>query len=135
MTTERPTDEGDTPEPELVTIDPGATAVVRATVPTGELPQFFDRSFGVLATTMSDQSVAAAGPAFALYHGPPGDVVDLEVGFATLGEISPRGDVVAGTLPGGASLASCTTGPSTGSDLRGSDCTRGSERRVSPRDR
>ena len=41
------------------------------------------------------------GPAFALYHGTPGAVADLEVGFPTTGNVEAEGDVVAGALPGG----------------------------------
>jgi len=40
-------------------------------------------------------------PAFARYHGPVADTVDVEVGFPTGGTVRPAGGVVPGALPGG----------------------------------
>ena len=67
----------------------------------GELAAFFDASFSRLAAAVAAQSVAVVGPAFALYHGAPGAVADLEVGFPTGGTVEVDGDVVASELPGG----------------------------------
>jgi effector-binding domain-containing protein len=88
-------------DPELVTVAPATTAVIRATVPMADLRNFFDASFGALSAALSAQAVGIAGPAFALYHGMPTDTVDLEVGFVTDGTVEPAGDVIAGALPGG----------------------------------
>lgn len=88
-------------DPAVVTIEPADTAVVRAVVPMTELAGFFDRTFGVLPGAIAKQGATIAGPAFALYHGAPGDKADLEVGFPTDRAIEPDGDVVASTLPGG----------------------------------
>lgn len=88
-------------QPELVTIDSATTAVVRDTVPTDELPSFFDSSFRTLAETISTQKIVLVSPAFGLYYGPPGETVDLEVGFVTDRTIQPEGDVVSSSLPGG----------------------------------
>jgi effector-binding domain-containing protein len=97
MTTTPP----DPREPELVTVVPVATAVIRGVVPMNELAGFFDRSFSTLASVLSSQRVAIGGPAFARYHGPPAANADLEVGFATDGVVAPDGDVEASSLPGG----------------------------------
>jgi len=50
---------------------------------------------------LAGQGVAVVGPAFGLYHGAPGAVADLEVGFPTAGTVESDGDVVASRLPGG----------------------------------
>lgn len=90
-----------TTEPRLVTLVPETTAVVRGRIRMDELPGFFDRSFSALTSTLSAQGIAPAGPAFGLYHGPPGDFAALEVGFVTERPVTSDGDVVASSLPGG----------------------------------
>jgi effector-binding domain-containing protein len=88
-------------EPELVTIAPATTAVVRDVVPMAGLREFFDTSFRALGQTLADQGAAAVGPAFARYRGTFGDPVDVEVGFATDRAVHQDGAVAADTLPGG----------------------------------
>lgn len=90
-----------TREPQLVTTEPVVTAVVRGVVPAHELPAFYDRAFGVLPGTVAAQGIAVVGPAFGLYHGLPGERVDLEAGFPIDRAVQPEGEVVAGELPGG----------------------------------
>jgi effector-binding domain-containing protein len=85
----------------IVALEPAATAVVRGVVPMAELPQFFDRSFGLIGEVLADQGITPIAPAFALYHGPPSDTADVELGFPTDHPVEPVGDVVASTLPGG----------------------------------
>jgi len=89
------------PEPTLADAEEITTAVIRGVVDMGELAAFFDASFSRLAPAITAQGVAIVGPAFALYHGPPGAVADLEVGFPTAGTVEADGDMVAGRLPGG----------------------------------
>ncbi len=91
----------DAVEPEIVEFGGATTAVIHAVVAMDGLVAFFDRSFTRLATVVAEQGVAITGPAFALYHGPPTDQIDLEVGFPTDRAVEPAGDVVAGTLPAG----------------------------------
>jgi effector-binding domain-containing protein len=88
-------------DPELVDVEAATTAVIGAVVAMDELVGFFDRSFPRLASVISEQGVAIESPAFALYHGPPAEMVDLEVGFVTDRPVQPDGDVRVGSLPGG----------------------------------
>ena len=88
-------------EPELVTTGAVTTAVVRGTVPMSQIRDFFDHSFQEIGGALASQSVTPAGPAFGLFHGPPGDTVDLEVGFPTDGPVQATGNVVASSLPAG----------------------------------
>ena len=88
-------------EPELVDAGPVTTAVVRAVVPVAGLTGFFDSSFRELVTTTTEQGVALLGPAFALYRGPFGETVDLEVGFPVDRVVRAQGNVLASELPGG----------------------------------
>jgi effector-binding domain-containing protein len=88
-------------EPELADRPAATTAVMRGVVPMAELAGFFDRSFSRLWPAISGQGVAITGPAFGLYHGPPEETADLEVGFTTDRAVEPDGDVEAGSLPAG----------------------------------
>lgn len=89
------------PQPEVVSVDAVATAVIGDTVAMADLPSFFDRAFAHLGAALGEQGVPPTGPAFALYHGPPAASADLEVGFPTAHPIQPHGEVRAGRLPGG----------------------------------
>lgn len=89
------------PLPELTTVEPLVTAVVKGTIAAAEVRDFFDRSFGVLGGALAAQGVSPTGPAFALYRGVPDETMDLEVGFPTARAIEPDGAAEAGALPGG----------------------------------
>lgn len=92
----------ETPDPpEVVSTEARPTAVVTGTVPMQELPAFFDRAFGTIGAALAANGVAPAGPAHALYHRPPADVADLEVGFPVTGHLDPDGEVSSSTLPAG----------------------------------
>jgi effector-binding domain-containing protein len=86
-------------EPALVDVDAATTAVIGAVVPREELVNFFDRSFSNVAAVLSDQDIAIESPAFARFHRPPAEDVDLEVGFVTARAVRPVGEVRAGSLP------------------------------------
>ena len=90
-----------TPEPALVDLPVTPTAVIAAVIPAEEVVDHFDRSFGQVAAVIADQAVGIAGPAFALYHGVPGETVDLEVGFPVGRAVRPDSQVRPGELPGG----------------------------------
>lgn len=93
--------EATAPQPELVSLDPATTAVIRGSVPVTGLRDFFDDSFRTLAQVLAAQQVSVLSPAFALFHGTPGDTLDLEAGFVTDRSVQPGHGVVAGSLPGG----------------------------------
>lgn len=99
-----------TTTPQLLELEEQATAVIRGTVPMAELGPFIDASFATLAETLQHQGMAPSGAAFARYDGPPGDVVELEVGFTTGTPVAPEGDVVASTLPAGPAARTVYTG-------------------------
>jgi effector-binding domain-containing protein len=88
-------------EPTLVDVEAATTAVIGAVVPRQELVNFFDRSFSSVAAVLSDQDLAIQSPAFARFHRPPAEDVDLEVGFVTASPVRPVGEVRTGSLPRG----------------------------------
>ncbi len=87
--------------PQLVTVAPVTTAVIRGRVAMEDLRNFFDASFSTLAGVLSGQEVPIAGPAFGLYRNTSDETVDLDVGFPTERAIHPDGDVVPSSLPAG----------------------------------
>lgn len=87
------------------------TAVVHERVPVGELKAFFARAFGMTMGVMRAQRVAPVGPPFSLYHGMPGETVDVEAGFPVSSPISDAEGVTAGTLPGGKVVEAVHIGP------------------------
>lgn len=88
-------------EPQVVTLEPLTAAVVRETVPMGELTAYFDRAFRMVMEVTVAQDVAVTGPPFAAYHGMPGQSVDVSGGFPTAAPVTPTAGVTAMTLPGG----------------------------------
>ena len=88
-------------EPELLSLDPATTAVIRGTVPAAGLRDFFDSAFRTLPRVLGAQGVSVRSPAFALFRGVPTDTFDLEVGFVTDQPVRPEDGVVAGSLSGG----------------------------------
>jgi effector-binding domain-containing protein len=89
-------------EPALVTVAPATTAVVRGTVSTDELRDFFDQSFAVLGAALTNQRISATGAAFSRYQGEDDEEpIDLEVGFPTDRPIDADGSAEASELPGG----------------------------------
>jgi len=87
------------PPPELVDLPAVPTAVIAAVIAPDELVALFDRSYGQIATVAAAQGIELGGPAFARYNGPPGDRIDLEVGFPVERPVEGSGEVRAGTLP------------------------------------
>jgi effector-binding domain-containing protein len=88
--------------PHLVTLESTTVAVVRETVPMSELTAYFDRAFHAVMAAAEAQGVAIAGPPVAVYHGMPGESVDVAAGFPISAPVaSAEGGVVASELPAG----------------------------------
>jgi effector-binding domain-containing protein len=87
--------------PRVVTLDPVTAAVVRETVPMGELTEYFDRAFRTVLEVAGAQDVGVTGPPFAAYHGMPGPSVDVSGGFPTAAPVTPTGGVTMMKLPSG----------------------------------
>lgn len=86
--------------PEIVSLDPQPTAVVRDTVRMDQLTDFYDSAFGSVVHALTAQG-APPRDAFGLYLSQPAETVDLEVGFVTDREVDAVEGVVPSTLPGG----------------------------------
>ena len=91
----------DQPEPEVVDVEAATTAVISGVVPMSDVAPFFDRAFSTLPAVLAEQGIAPLGAAFALYHSPPGETLDLSVGFPTDRTVATEGEVHASRLPAG----------------------------------
>ncbi len=86
--------------PEIVHREAVPTAVVRDSARMEELPHLFDRAYPLVASVLAEQGVVPR-EAVGYYLSPPGDTMDLEVGFTTDAPAQGDGEVVVSTLPGG----------------------------------
>ena len=102
-----------TPEIKSAQLHEQPTAVLRETVPLSGLREFFDRAYGAVLGAVKQQHVQLSGPPFALYHGMPTDVVDVEAGFPLAAPLPGAGEggVVAGLLPAGQAYEALHIGP------------------------
>jgi effector-binding domain-containing protein len=84
---------------EIIDLPEQATVVRRARVPAADLRSFFDETYPRLFAAAAAQGVTVAGPPFAMYHGMPGEVIDLEIGFPVQGRFEPQDDLAPSVLP------------------------------------
>jgi effector-binding domain-containing protein len=89
------------PEPTVVDVDATTTAVIAAVVPMADMAAFFDSTFSTIGPVLAGQGVTPVGPAFAAYHGAPGEEADLEAGFPIGAPLRGVGDVQPSALPAG----------------------------------
>lgn len=107
------TNPGKTPDIKSTQLDEQPTAVLRETVPMNALKEFFGRAYQAVMTAAEQQQVQLAGPPFALYHGKPTDVVDVEAGFPVAAPLpwpGSEGGVTAGSLPAGRAMEAMHVG-------------------------
>lgn len=87
------------------------TAVVRSTLGVVDIGPFVSRAISSVAQELGREGIAPAGPPFARYHRLASDQFDVEVGFPTTAAVSPTGDVVVSSLPGGPGAVMTYIGP------------------------
>jgi effector-binding domain-containing protein len=80
------------------------TAVVRASLPAGQLLAWLAGAYEEVSRYLTDRAIQTDGPPFARYvfHG---DVVDVEAGFPVPRPVPSGSRVVASQLPGGSAVA------------------------------
>ncbi|MGW0181350.1 GyrI-like domain-containing protein [Nocardia sp. NPDC003345] len=89
------------PTAEPVLIDTAEThlATVHGRIAPAGLPDFFDRSFGLLPGVILGQGAQITGPALCRYGSMSPESVELAVGFPVDRAIAAEGEVRAGNLP------------------------------------
>jgi effector-binding domain-containing protein len=92
-------------------LEPRRAAVVRADVPTEELPAFFGRAFHQVMQAVQDQGLTVTGPPFGFYPRMPTETIEVAAGFPVSAEVEPDGEVSALGLPGGRAIVGVHVGP------------------------
>ena len=83
----------------IVELQEQPTAALRDQVAMNALPEFFSSAFAAVSAAIEAQRVQPAGPPFALYHGMPTEIVDVEAGFPVSTTVAAVNGVRAGILP------------------------------------
>jgi effector-binding domain-containing protein len=83
----------------IVELQEQPTAALRDQVAMNALPEFFSSAFAAVSAAIEAQRVQPAGPPFALYHGMPTEIVDVEAGFPVSTSVAAVDGVRAGILP------------------------------------
>ena len=86
-------------------------AVVRAELPSQELPAFFERAFHAVMRTVAEQGLSVTGPPFGFYPRMPTTTIEVAAGFPVSAPVRPAGDVTAVDLPGGRAIVGMHVGP------------------------
>ena len=87
------------------------TAVVRSSLPVGDIGPFVGHAVGAVAHVLATQGIAPAGPPFARYHRAGEQRFDVEAGFTTERPAAVAGEVHPSTLPGGPVAVETYVGP------------------------
>ena len=87
------------------------TAVLRATIPVGEIPKFLGHAYEAVIQAITAQGLTPVGEPFAYYLGTPTTTVELEAGFPIAAPCARMGEVTPSELPGGTVAVSVHVGP------------------------
>lgn len=85
--------------PRIVSTDVRHTAVIRFTIPRGEIQRVMGPAIGEVIGAVSAQGIGPAGPVFSYHFRMDPKVFDFEVGVPVSAPVTPAGRVVASQLP------------------------------------
>lgn len=74
------------------------TVALRRTVPDRKVRTFLNTAFDLVEEAVRSSGGEVGAP-FCLYHGAPGDLVDMEIGYVVPGGLTVCGEVFNGSLP------------------------------------
>ena len=95
---------------EEIDLEPRTMMGVHEVVPMTGMVEYFTRALTTSAAALGRQSAYPAGPAIALYHGKPTDVVDVTAGFPVVQSVKSTPEAIVVTLPGGPAIQTTHTG-------------------------
>jgi effector-binding domain-containing protein len=97
--------------PEIVQTRAEQAAIIRLTIPRGEMMKQFGPAVGELMSTLATQGVAPVGAVFAHHLKMSADTFDFELGVRTASPVQPAGRVQAGELPAAKVARTVYSGP------------------------
>ncbi|WP_166804901.1 GyrI-like domain-containing protein [Cryobacterium sp. Sr8] len=95
---------------EKVDLEPRTMMGVHEVIPITAMVDYFGRAFTTSAAELGKQGAYPAGPAIALYHGKPTDIVDVTAGFPVEQPVTSTPEASVVTLPGGPAIQTVHTG-------------------------
>lgn len=87
------------------------TLSIRFRTPVQELPQHFGRVYGAIAQYLGMLGEQHTGGVYAAYHNMDMENLDVEAGFSLSKPLPGKGEIQAGTIPGGTFAICHYTGP------------------------
>jgi effector-binding domain-containing protein len=87
------------------------TLTIRTRIPVQNIPQFMGKAFGGVMQYLEEQGEQPAGPPFAAYYNMDMQNMDVEAGFPVSRSLAGRGELQAGTIPGGKRATCLHVGP------------------------
>jgi effector-binding domain-containing protein len=98
-------------EPVILQTPARRTAVIRLTIPRGQIQVVMGPAIGELMASLQAQGVAPAGPLFSRHLRMDPEVFDFEVGVPVEGLVTPTGRVRPGELPAATVARALYAGP------------------------
>ena len=100
--------------PQIFEVPAQTLAVIRLTIPRGQMMKRFDPTVREVLEAMLRQAVVPAGPVTAHYFSVPAETFDFELGFPIAGTIAADGAVYAAEQPAQTIIRTVYTGPFAG---------------------
>ena len=100
--------------PQILQVPAQKLAVIRLTIPRGEMMKRFDPALRQVGEALKAQGIAPAGPVTAHYLSMPGEMFDFELGFPVASAITPEGPVYLAEQPAQRVIRTVYTGPFAG---------------------
>ncbi len=100
--------------PEIIELAAQPTAVIRLTIPRGDMMKRFDPTVQEVLAALKAQGVTPAGPVFVHYLSLPTEIFDFELGFPTVRAIAAAGNVYPALQPAQKIIRTVYTGPFAG---------------------
>ena len=100
--------------PQMISVPAQRLAVVRLTIPRGEMMQRFDPTVRLVSDVLRAQAVDPAGPVTAHYFAIPAQTFDFELGFPIAAAIAAAGPVYLAEQPAQTIIRTVYTGPFAG---------------------
>jgi effector-binding domain-containing protein len=96
---------------ELIDRSAQPTLAIRTRTAVQDLPQVVGQAYGAIMQYVGSLGVQPCGAPYVAYHNMDMDDLDMEIGFPFAQELTGRGNIQAGEIPGGKAVACMHIGP------------------------
>lgn len=99
---------------QVIEYEPQPVLSARIVTPVGGLPEAAGRIYGAIVSYLGELGATIVGPAFMAYYNMDMERLDVEIGFPVVHPVKGRGELKAGSIPGGRRAVGYYKGPYTG---------------------